>query len=99
MEDKIAEKIHKRIDETHKLINDSKIIHAGNKIVVENLKEMLTNFITKVDNSIFDTEKGFIVATRVKFSSIFTQLKNQWFLIALLLVGILSVTWRVLAGK
>ena len=99
MEDKIASKINKRIDETHKLINDSKLIHAENKIIIGNLQTMLTNFITKVDNSIFDTEKGFIVATRVKFSSIFIQLKNQWFLIALLLMGIFSVTWGVLAGK
>lgn len=95
----MAERIHKRINETHKLIIEVKLIHAENKQTMKHLEDDLKAFIIKVDNSIFDTEKGFIITAKTKFSSIFTQLKSQWFLITILLIGILGITWGVLANK
>lgn len=96
MNDDTAERIHLRIDETHKLIQDVKLAYAEQKQDMKNLSINVTNFIEKVDNSIFDTEEGFIVKTKTKLSSICTQLKNQWYLITILIAGISGVAWAVI---
>jgi len=99
MDDKTAERIHLRIDETHKLINEVKLAYTAQTQDMKSLDETVKNFVKKVDKSIFDTEEGFIIKTKSKLSSICTQVKNQWYLITLLLVGVLGIAWGVISKK
>jgi len=96
MDDQTAERIHKRIDETHILINEVKTSYAVQTQEMKNLSEDVKGFIVKVDKSIFDTDKGFIIKTKTKLSSICTQIKNQWYLITLLLGGVFGIAWTVI---
>ncbi len=97
MDDQTAERIHARIDETHKLINDVKLAYTAQCQDAKNLTDTVKAFINKVDDSIFHTDTGFIVSTKTKMSSLCTQVKNQWYLITLLLVGILGIAWGVVS--
>ena len=99
IEDTTADRIHLRIDETHKLINEVKIDYATQRKVMENLDEDIKTFIKKVDDSIFHIENGHIVKTKTKLSAICVQLKNQWYIITLLFAGILGVVWMGLGNK
>ena len=96
MDDETAQRIHVRIDETHKLINEVKLTSAEQCRDMKNLTTNVNNFIEKVDKSIFDTEVGFIVKTKTKLSSFCTQIKNQWYLIGLLLLGVFGIAWGVI---
>jgi CRISPR/Cas system-associated protein Csm6 len=99
MDDQTAERIHLRIDETHKLINEVKLAYTAQCQDMKSLDETVKNFVKKVDKSIFDTEEGFIIKTKTKLSNLCTQVKNQWYLITLLLVGVLGIAWGVISRK
>jgi len=99
MDDQTAERIHLRIDETHKLINEVKLAYTAQTQDMKSLDETVKNFVKKVDKSIFDTEEGFIIKTKSKLSSVCTQIKNQWYLITLLLVGVLGIAWGVISKR
>ena len=94
MDEQTAERIHTRIDETHKLINEVKLAYTAQTQDMKNLNETVKAFIIKVDDSIFNTEEGFIIKTKTKLSGLCIQIKNQWYLITLLLVGILGIAWE-----
>jgi uncharacterized protein YaaR (DUF327 family) len=99
MDDQTAERIHDRIDETHKLINEVKLAYTAQCQDIKSLDETVKNFVKKVDKSIFDTEEGFIIKTKTKLSNLCVQVKNQWYLITLLLVGILGIAWGVISKR
>ncbi len=99
MDDTTAERIHTRIDETHKLITDVKLAYTAQCQDMKSLDKTVTDFVKKVDKSIFDTEEGFIIKTKTKLSGMCAQLKNQWYLITLLLVGVLGIAWGVIIKK
>lgn len=98
-EEKFIERLHLRVDETHKLINETKIDYAETKQVIMALNNKMDKFCEKVDNCIFHPDDGHIVKTRTKLSAICAQLKNQWYLITLLFGGMMGIVWMVIAGK
>ena len=99
MDDGFIERLHLRIDETHKLINEVKTSYAVQTQEMKKLSEDVKGFIVKVDKSVFDTDEGFIIKTKTKLSNLCVQVKNQWYLITLLLVGVLGIAWGVISKK
>lgn len=89
--DKFAERLHQRIDDTHKLINEVKISYAEQKQVMINLQDDIAKFCKKVDDTIYHPEDGHITKTKTKLSAICTQLKNQWYLITVLFGGLITI--------
>ena len=85
-----------RVHEKVELIKNSVIRSEEN---AKHIDETVKNFIIKVDRSVFDTEEGFIIKTKSKLTGICVQLKNQWYLITLLLVGIFGIAWGVIRKK
>ena len=96
MDDQTAERIHLRIDQINTTINEVKLAYTAQCQDMKSLDETVKNFVKKVDKSIFDTEEGFIIKTKTKLSSICTQIKNQWYLITLLLGGIFGIAWTII---
>lgn len=93
------ERLHLRIDSTHDLINKVNLLYTEQKQDIKHLSEDINKFIEKVDKSIFNTEEGFIIKTKTKLSNLCVQIKNQWYLITLLLVGIFGIAWEVIRRK
>ena len=98
MDSKTEERIHERIDATHKLINDVNIDYAEQKQIMLNLGTLLKEHIKKIDDCIFHPEEGHIAKAKTNMSAICTQLKNQWYLITLLFGGVMGVMWMVIAN-
>ena len=96
MDDQTAERIHTRIDEMHTLINQVNFSYAKQTEKIDNLCNDVTDFIKKVDNIILHPQEGCISKSKAKLSSICTQLKNQWYLISLLLIGLIGIAWETL---
>ncbi len=99
MDNQTAERIHTRIDETHELINEVKLAYTSQGQDMKNLSTDVKDFIKKVDDIILHPQEGCIVKSRAKLSSLCTQVKNQWYLIALLLTGIMGIAYEVIKNK
>lgn len=98
MDEKTENRIHDRIDETHKLINETKIDYAETRQIIQGLTSEIKGFITRVEEDMYNIENGHIIKTRTKLTSICTQLKNQWYLITLLFGGIMGIVWMTIAS-
>ena len=99
MDDLTAQRIHDRIDETHKLINAANISYAVQTKSIENLSEDVKSFIKKVDDLILSPQEGCMVKNKTKLNGLCTQVKNQWALIMIILAGILGIAWEVVKKK
>lgn len=93
MDDETAERIHKRIDETHTLINDIRVDMAGQKRDGEHLIRKIDGFISKVEDQIFHPEDGCMTKNKSSIKVQGNQVKLQWGLLFILLTGLLGVIW------
>lgn len=99
MNDETAERIHTRIDQINTTINNVNLLYTEQKQDIKHLSDGINKFIEKTDKIIFHTEEGFIVKTKTKLSNLCIQVKNQWYLITIIFVGILGIAWNAMSKK
>jgi len=87
-----GERIHRRIDETHILINNINVSFAEQKKELEHIGKTIEDFISKVDSNVFHPADGCMAVNKSKFAvhdtiidGIGKEFKKHWGVIMLLL--------------